>query len=237
MSLGLGTYHGAGPGDGSAPPGETLAPYTRQSGLKNQTWRRTWCWARGWEASAALALLGKPLPAVGFGVEEGPLGTLRGTIRGFGQDVPLGSGPRSILRHPPPAPGRLTKRAGPGTLGKAPGSRWAKRSSNGGRLGLFSCLEYRGGSSDFSPGTCQLHSLKSPRRSSPSHEAPHSNKSRTSRAVSPCPDPIATATKWRTREKRRAPPPWSSALYLRTRGAGRYPHRRGPSFDVSKRSQ
>lgn len=153
-------------------------------------------------------LLGKPLPAVGFGVEEGPLGTLRGTIRGLGQDVPLGPGPRSILRHRTLAPGRLTKRAGPGTLSKAPGSRWAKRSSSGGRLGLFRCLEYRGGSSDFCPGA----SLKSPHRSSPSHEAPHSNKSRTSRAVLPCPYPIATATKWRTREKRRAPPPWSSAL-------------------------
>lgn len=64
-------------------------------------------------------LLGKPLPAVGFGVEEGPLGTLRGTIRGLGQDVPLGSGPRSILRHRPPAPGRLTESRS-GNTGQSP---------------------------------------------------------------------------------------------------------------------
>lgn len=65
-------------------------------------------------------LLGKPLPAVGFGVEEGPLGTLRGTIRGLGQDVPLCSGPRSILRYRPPAPGRLTESRS-GNTGQSPG--------------------------------------------------------------------------------------------------------------------
>lgn len=160
-------------------------------------------------------LLRKPLPAVGFGVEEGPLRTLRGTIRGLGQDVPLGSGPRSILRHRPPAPGRLTERAGPGILGKAPGSRWAKLSSSGGRLGLLSCPEYRGGSSDFCPGTRRLRSLQSPHRSSRSHEAPHSNKSRASPAALPSPLPIATATKWRTREKQ----PGTSPLVQRIQTA------------------
>lgn len=110
-------------------------------------------------------LLAKLLPAVGFGAEEGPLGR---AIRGLGQDLTLGSGPRSILRHRPPAPGRLTERAGPGTLGKAPGSRWAKRSSSGGRLGLLGCPASRGGSGDFCPGTRRLRSLRSPQRPSPS---------------------------------------------------------------------
>lgn len=153
--------------------------------------------------------LAKPLPAVGFGAEEGPL---ERAIRGLGQDLTLGSGPRSILRHRPPAPGRLTERAGPGTLGKAPGSRWAKRSSSGGRLGLLGCPATRGGSGDSCPGTRRLRSLRSPQRPSPSPEAAYSNKSRASRAVLPSPFPIATATKWRTREKQ----PGTSPLVQRT---------------------
>lgn len=156
------------------------------------------------------------LTAVGFGVEEGPLGTLRGAIRGLGQDLPLGCGPRSILHHRPPAPGRLTERAGPGTLGKAPaGSRWAKRSSSGGRLGLLSCRACRGGSGGLCAGTRRLRGLKSLHRPSPSLEAPYSNRSRASRDVLPCPFPIATATKWRTLEKR----PGTSPLVQRTPSA------------------
>lgn len=126
-------------------------------------------------------LLAKPLPAVGFGAEEGPLGR---AIRGLGQDLTLGSGPRSILRHRPPAPGGLTERAGPGTLGKAPGSRWVKRSSSGGRLRLLGCPASRGGSGDFCPGSRRLRSLRSPQRPSPPPEAAYSNDSRASRAVS-----------------------------------------------------
>lgn len=156
--------------------------------------------------------LAKPLPAVGFGAEEGPL---ERAIRGLGQDLTLGSGPRSILRHRPPAPGRLTERAGPGTLGKAPGSRWAKRSSSGGRLGLLGCPATRGDSGDSCPGTRRLRGVRSPQRPSPSPEAAYSNKSRASRAVLPSPFPIATATKWRTREKR----PGTSPLVQRTPSA------------------
>ncbi|KAM7331438.1 hypothetical protein ACRRTK_008146 [Alexandromys fortis] len=179
-------------------------------------------------------LLAKPLPAVGFGAEEGPLGR---AIRGLGQDLTLGSGPRSILRHRPPAPGRLTDTAGPGTLGKAPGSRWAKRSSSGGRLGLLGCPASRSGSGDFCPGSRRLRSLRSPQRPSPPPEAAYSNESRASRAVSPSPFPIATATKWRTREKR----PGTSPLVQRTPSAHArsraLPHRGGPPVDVSRGSQ
>lgn len=132
------------------------------------------------------------------------------------------SGRSSRLRapqHPPPPPSCTGPPHGEPVRehwAKPRGSRWAKLSSSGGRLGLLSWPEYRGGSSDFCPGTRRrLHSLKSLHRSPRSHEAPHSNKSRASRAVLPSPLPIATATKWRTREKQ----PGTSPLVQRIQSA------------------
>lgn len=151
-----------------------------------------------------------------------------------GRSQRAGSGPSSRLRapqHPPPPPACT----GPGTRGQARGSRWAKPSGAGGRLGLPSGPAPRGGSGDSGPGPRRLRSLASPPR--PSHEAAFPSKSRASRAEPPSPLPTATATKWRTREKRPGPSPWARRPpSAHARGRARPPPR-GPPLDVSGRSQ
>lgn len=146
---------------------------------------------------------------------------------------------RSILCRRPPAP------RPPHTEGRPGGMRGgrAKPSRSGGRPGAIWLPGVPGpgggGSRDSRPRT---HRLRSPTSlhgpPTPSHEAPDSRELRASGAVWTSPFPIATATKWRTRDERPATTPLRSARSVCARAAAPAPcGRRGPTRDVTGHSQ
>lgn len=196
-----------------------------RSGLRSRTWRRTSCRTgalRRVGAAAALVCSGRLCPTDGFAAKEGPLGTPRGALRGPSQHLPLGSGPAASSAAARLLRGRLTEGAGPGNAGHSPRSGREKPSRSGGRPGVLG-LPGVPGVLPVTPGPERADSapptaLQGP---PPPHEAPDSQERRASEAVLPSPFPTATATKWRTREKRPATSPLRSARSICARaGSG-----------------
>lgn len=171
-------------------------------------------------AAAALACSGHLFPADGFGAEKGPLGTLRGVLRGPSQHLPLGSSPTASSTLARLLRGRLTEGAGSGNAGQSPRSRRAKPNRSGGRPRVLG-LPRVPGVPPASHSWPEAHRLRTPtalHRPQLLHQVPNSKERRASRAVLPSRFPRATATKWRTREKQPATSPSAQrALYAHAR--------------------